>query len=204
MFNIVYIDGMNLRTLDLNLLRVLSALLAEQSTVRAAARVGLSQSAVSAALGRLRAALDDPLFVRQGQRIVPTDFAQSLEVPLKSILDDLEALLLRHAEFDPSGVAQSFKVAASDFFAVMLMPRLADILTRRAPQMQAQLVDLLPNSYVGILEREGVDLALVPKTEFPTWSEHQVLFQSRFVMIARQRATEAGSIRRATGRCGAD
>ncbi len=185
MFNIVYIDGMNLRTLDLNLLRVLSALLAEQSTVRAAARVGLSQSAVSAALGRLRAALDDPLFVRQGQRIVPTDFAQSLEVPLKSILDDLEALLLRHAEFDPSGVAQSFKVAASDFFAVMLMPRLADILTRRAPQMQAQLVDLLPNSYVGILEREGVDLALVPKTEFPTWSEHQVLFQSRFVMIAR-------------------
>ena len=178
---------MNLRTFDLNLLRVLNALLAEKSTVKAAERVGLSQSAVSAALGRLRGALDDPLLVRQGQRIVPTDFARSLEVPLKLILDDLEKLLLEHVDFDPSGVTQGFKIAASDFFAVMLMPRLADILSRRAPHMQVQLVDLLPESYVGILERTGVDMALVPETDFPQWSEHQRLFQSRFVMIARSR-----------------
>jgi DNA-binding transcriptional LysR family regulator len=176
---------MNLRAFDLNLLRILSALLAEQSTVRAAERVGLSQSAVSAALSRLRGALGDPLFVRQGQRIVPTDFARSLEVPLKSILEDLEKLLLEHVDFDPSGVTQSFKIAASDFFAVMLMPQLAEILSRRAPHMQVQLVDLLPDSYAGILERTGIDLALVPKTDFPPWSEHQPLFQSRFVMIAR-------------------
>lgn len=185
MFWIVYIYVMNLRGFDLNLLRVLNALLAERSTVRAAERVGLSQSAVSAALGRLRGALDDPLFVRHGQRIVPTDFARSLEVPLKAILDDLESLLLQHGDFDPAAVAQSFKIAASDFFAVMLMPPLADILSRRAPQMQVQLVDLLPASYVGILERPGVDLALVPKTDFPPWSAHKPLFESRFVMIAR-------------------
>lgn len=176
---------MNLRGFDLNLLGVLNALLAEQSTVRAAERVGLSQSAVSAALGRLRRALDDPLFVRHGQRIVPTDFARSLEVPLKAILDDLESLLLQHAEFDPSAVTQNFKIAASDFFAVMLMPTLADILSRRAPHMQVQLVDLLPASHAGILERPGIDLALVPKTDFPPWSAHQSLFESRFVMIAR-------------------
>lgn len=185
MFWIVYIHSMNLRGFDLNLLRVLNALLAEQSTVKAAERVGLSQSAVSAALGRLRGTLDDPLFVRHGQRIVPTDFARNLEVPLKAILDDLERLLLEQVDFDPSNVSQSFKIAASDFFAVMLMPLLADILSRRAPQMQVQLVDLLPTSYVGILERPGIDLALVPKTEFPTWSAHQSLFESRFVMIAR-------------------
>lgn len=177
---------MNLRTFDLNLLRVLAALLAEQSTVKAAERVGLSQSAVSAALGRLRAALEDPLFVRQGQRIVPTDFARSLEAPLKGILDDLARLLQEHVDFDPTVVAQSFKIAASDFFAVMLMPKLADILATRAPLMQVQLVDLLPESYAGILERTGIDLALVPKTDFPPWSAHQPLFHSRFVMIARQ------------------
>ena len=185
MFCIVYIHRMNLHAFDLNLLRVLNALLAEQSTVRAAERIGLSQSAVSAALGRLRAALDDPLFVRQGQRIVPTDFARSLEMPLKTILDDLGKLLLEHVDFDPSNVAQSFKIGASDFFAIMLMPRLADIMSRRAPHMQVQLVDLVPDSYVGILERTGVDLALVPKTDFPPWSAHQSLFHSRFVMIAR-------------------
>ena len=176
---------MNLRAFDLNLLRVLNALLAEQSTTKAAERIGLSQSAVSAALGRLRGAFDDPLFVRHGQRIVPTDFALSLELPIKAILDDLEKLLLEHFVFDPSNVAQSFKIGASDFFAVMLLPKLADILSRRAPHMQVQLVDLVPDSYAAILERTGVDLALVPKTDFPPWSEHQPLFQSRFVMIAR-------------------
>lgn len=177
---------MNLRSFDLNLLRILAALLATQSTVRAAETVGLSQSAVSAALGRLRSALGDPLLIRQGQRLVPTDFARGLEVPLKTIFDDLEHLLGKHLDFDPSGLTQSFKIAASDFFAVMLMPRLADVLSRRAPRVQVQMVDLLPDSYAGILERPGVDLALVPKTDFPTWSAHEPLFLSRFVMIARQ------------------
>ena len=63
---------MNISGLDLNLLRVLNAMLADASTVRTAARIGLSQSAVSAALSRLRLALKDPLFIRQGQHLVPT------------------------------------------------------------------------------------------------------------------------------------
>ena len=81
--------------------------------------------------------------------------------------------------------------------AVMLMPRLAAILADRAPQMQVQLVDLLPESYSGILERTGIDLALVPQTDFPPWSAHQPLFQSRFVMIARRghpRLRQAGVV----------
>lgn len=177
---------MNLRTFDLNLLRVLNALLAEQSTVRAAEKIGLSQSAVSAALGRLRVALGDRLFVRQGQRIVPTDFARSLELPLKNILDDLEALLSDQDRFDPSSAVHSFKVAGSDFFAEMLMPQLAEILSRTAPGMRVQLVDLVPDNYVGTLERAGIDLALVPKTDFPEWSEHRPVFRSGFVVIARR------------------
>ncbi len=197
MFWIVYIHTMNLNGFDLNLLRVLNALLAEQSTVRAAERVGLSQSAVSAALGRLRGALDDPLFVRHGQRIVPTDFARSLEVPLKAILDDLESLLLQHGDFDPAAVAQSFKIAASDFFAVMLMPPLADILSRRAPQMQVQLVDLLPASYVGILERPGIDLALVPKNRLPTVERASTAVRVALRDDSPRRPSTAGAVWRA-------
>ncbi len=68
----VIIDAMNMATFDLNLLRVLDALLREGSTVAAARRVGLSQPAVSAALGRLRHALGDPLLVRHGPRLRPT------------------------------------------------------------------------------------------------------------------------------------
>ncbi|PKP63162.1 MAG: LysR family transcriptional regulator [Alphaproteobacteria bacterium HGW-Alphaproteobacteria-8] len=143
-------------------------------------------SAISAAMGRLRVKLNDPLFVRQGQRIVPTDFALGLELPLQKILHDLETLLSSADRFDPQAVAQSFKVAGSDFFAELLMPKLSEALAQAAPRMQVQLVDLVPNDYVSTLERAGIDLALVPRTDFPEWSDHQQVFRSRFVMIARR------------------
>lgn len=177
---------MNLWSLDLNLLRVLSALLADASTVRAGARIGLSQSAVSAALARLRLALNDPLFIRQGQRLVPTEFAQSLEIPLKTLMEDLQALLSGPEPFDPLAATQSFKIAGSDFFAEMLMPKLAAMLSQRAPRMQVQLIDLVPDSHVAALERSGADLALIPQSGFPDWIEAQSLFRSAFVMIARK------------------
>src|SRR4051812_39302989 len=124
---------MNLLTFDLNLLRVLDALLRDQSTVKAARRVRLSQPAVSAALGRLRDTLNDPLFVRQGQRLVPTDYARSLEIPLRRLLGELTELLSGPGTFDPLQAHQSFRIAGSDFFAEMLMPPLAPLLEKSAP-----------------------------------------------------------------------
>ena len=91
---------MNLQSFDLNLLKVLDALLREASTTRAGERIGLSQPAVSAALGRLRAAFDDPLLVRDGQSLRPTEFALSLVTPLQHLLEDAGQLLKRPA-FDP-------------------------------------------------------------------------------------------------------
>jgi DNA-binding transcriptional LysR family regulator len=177
---------MNLLTFDLNLLRVLDALLHEKSTIRAGERVGLSQPAVSAALNRLRKLLDDPLFVRQGQRIVPTQYAASLEIPLRMILDDLVALLSDHDGFDPSNASGSFKMSGSDFFAEMLMPPLAKLLLANAPNIQVQLVDLVADNYVGTLENHEIDLALVPKTEFPSWIDYIPVLKSKFVLIARK------------------
>ena len=127
---------MNLLSFDLNLLRVLDALLHERSTVGAAEKIGLSQPAVSSALGRLRILLDDPLFVRHGQRIVPTDYAKSLEIPLRQTLDTLADLLSRGEGFDPSESARSFKIAGSDYFAEILMPPLARLLSARGNRIQ--------------------------------------------------------------------
>ena len=176
---------MNLSTLDLNLLRVLDALLVENSTTRAGQRIGLTQSAVSAALGRLRHALNDPLFVRQGQRLVPTDFARSLETPLRRTLDELQTLLSGPEGFDPARATSSFKLSGSDFYATLLMPKLAELLGRKAPNMTVQLVDLVPDSYVGILENAEIDIALIPKSPFPAWIAHHPMHRSRFVVIAR-------------------
>ncbi len=121
---------MNMAKFDLNLLRVLDALLHEGSTVRAGARIGLSQPAVSAALGRLRHALGDELFLRHGQGLEPTDYARSLEIPLRKALDGLEALLSGPDNFDPATATLTFKLSGSDFFAEMLMPVLADQVSR--------------------------------------------------------------------------
>lgn len=92
----------NLSGFDLNLLRVLDALLREHSTTRAADRLGLSQPAVSAALRRLRLSLGDELFFRRGQRLEATQFARDLELPLRDLLDRAEAFLAGPGRFDPA------------------------------------------------------------------------------------------------------
>ncbi len=176
---------MNFATFDLNLLRVLDALFTEGSTVRAGQRLGLSQSAVSGALARLRAALDDELFVRQGNRLVATDYAAGLRAGLSEELHRLQSLLAPPRAFAPEAAEGTFRIAGSDFFAEMLMPRLGDLLQRRAPGIRAQLVDLVPSDYVQSLTHYDADIALVPARELPDWVASEELFASPFVVIAR-------------------
>ena len=176
---------MNFATFDLNLLRVLDALFREGSTVKAGERLALSQSAVSSALSRLRVALDDPLFVRHGNRLVATDYAASLRDDLHEELDRIRALLAPPGAFDPATATGAFKIAASDFFAELLMPALADLLNSKAPRLTAQLVDLVPQNYLDSVESRGADVALIPDTNLPEWISREPLFLSPFVVIAR-------------------
>ncbi|SPF81158.1 LysR family transcriptional regulator [Pseudoprimorskyibacter insulae] len=177
---------MNFASFDLNLLRILDAVLATGSTTEAANRVGLSQPAVSAALSRLRHALDDPILVRQGRRMVPTDYATALHGPLRRVLDETEAMLTGPAAFDPKTAKATFKISGADFFAELLMPDLADICLREAPGVVLQLVELVPDSYVSSLERYQADMALIPAEPMPDYISEQFLFHSSFVPIARK------------------
>lgn len=176
----------NLSGFDLNLLRVLDALLQEHSTVRAGKRLGLSQPAVSAALGRLRTTLGDELFFRRGQGLEATRYALSLEVPLREALDRIERLIQGPSGFDPTKSQAGFRISGSDFFAELLMPKLAEYLQVEAPMMRVHLVDLVPDSYIDTLDRYEVDLALIPKMEFPDWVESRPVFRSKFAVIARK------------------
>ncbi|MEQ9636177.1 MAG: LysR family transcriptional regulator [Devosia marina] len=178
---------MNFATFDLNLLRVLDAVFQEGSTVKAADRLGLSQSAVSGNLSRLRHALGDPLFVRQGNRLVATDYAAGLRDPVRQQLEQIEIMLSPAVQFDPATAQGSFRIAASDFFAELLMPRLGALLQREAPGIRTQLVDLVPRDYVASLERRNADLALIPETVLPDWVMHERLFGSPFHVIARNK-----------------
>ena len=174
----------NIAAFDLNLLKVLDALLREGSTVRAGERIGLSQPAVSAALGRLRLALGDELFVRRGNGLEPTDHARALALPVREVLDAVEGVLAG-PEFDPATSDAVFRLSGSDFFAEMLMPALAERLSREAPGMRVHLIDAVHTRNVADMERAGVDMALLPSVEFPDWIDHRPVFRSDFAVVAR-------------------
>ena len=185
----------NLSSFDLNLLRVLDALLMEHSTVKAGQRLGLSQPAVSGALARLRLSLGDELFFRSGQKLEATEYALSLQEPLQDILGRIEKLISALDVFDPTNSDHRFRISGSDFFAELLMPPLAEHLAVHAPSLRVHLVDVVPDDQVGALERYEVDFALLPETSLPDWAEGEPAFSASFSVIARKshpRVVESG------------
>jgi DNA-binding transcriptional LysR family regulator len=175
---------MNLSAFDLNLLRVLDAILRERSTVRAGQRVGLSQPAVSAALGRLRAALGDPLMVRNGQSLQPTAFALSLAEPLRRILEETERLLSRPV-FDPASATATFRIAAPDFFSEMLLPDLMARLDETAPGITLRFTDAISGGLWDEMRDGRLDLLLLPQAICPAWLENEVVLRSDYRIVAR-------------------
>ncbi|MCV6620085.1 LysR family transcriptional regulator, partial [Streptococcus suis] len=109
------IHQVNIYNFDLNLLRVLDALLRERNVSRAAERLSLSQPAVSNALARLRELLDDPLLVRAGRAMQPTPRALSLEAPIRHALQQIEHSLIAGEAFDPARSHQRFRIAVTDY-----------------------------------------------------------------------------------------
>src|SRR6202045_5424964 len=128
----IYIQRMNLTSLDLNLLVALDALLREANVSRAAMRIGLSQPAASHALQRLRDMLGDPLLVRTGSRMELTPRAQALRGPLAQVLDQVRGLLIPD-DFDAASSERQFRLMMPDLAVELLMPPLMEKVTKLAP-----------------------------------------------------------------------
>ena len=175
---------MNLSGFDLNLLKVLDALLREGSTVRAGRRVGLSQPAVSAALSRLRHSLNDPLFVRQGQGLAPTAFARQLREPLQDALALIDGVLHGPGGFDPAHQRAVFRLSGSDFFTDLLLPPLLRDIRRSAPGVEIEMVDLVFDTALSGFERHDVDLAFWPSIALPHWLVAEEVMTSGMVICA--------------------
>ena len=181
---IVFIYIMNFRNLDLNLLRVLDALITEGSTVAAGEKIGLSQPAVSAALGRLRRALDDPLFVRSRSGLEPTDYAASIAEPVAVALENLENAL-EPARFDPASAKMDFTIVSNDFFASLLMPRLSQSISTDAPYVRVQMIEGHPENYSAPVSAGDAAVMLGPDFLTPDHLETEFLFNMQSVIVAR-------------------
>lgn len=174
----------DIKTLDLNLLKTLDALLDERSVTRAADRLGLTQPAVSGMLTRLRHSFDDPLFVRSQRGIIPTPRAQSLAGPVKQVLADATALL-RPMAFDPATADFSVSVAATDYAVQAVMLPFLTSLRHLAPGVRVAVRPVDPLALSTQLERADVDLALITPDSAPPELHARHLFDEDYVCVLR-------------------
>src|SRR5215467_7457242 len=118
---------------------MLDTVLAERSVVRAARRLHVTPSAVSNALARLRAALDDPLFIRSGRGVVPTPRAAALAPALARALRDLDQAV--HGDgFDPATADRELTLAIADVVQVVKLPRIVAALARKMPRARLRVL----------------------------------------------------------------
>ncbi|MGU5655135.1 LysR substrate-binding domain-containing protein [Aeromonas allosaccharophila] len=152
-------DG-SLARLDLNLLAVFDMLMQERNVTRAAERLHLSQSTVSHALGRLRVALDDPLFVMSRREMMPTERAKALAGPVRQALAMLEQGLRQAKGFDPATARRIFRIATPGSVEHGLVPVLVDRLHRQAPHCRLEVCELADSNYERELEKGELDLVI--------------------------------------------
>ena len=145
----------DLRSLDLNLLVALDALLRRRSVIAAADELAMSPSALSHALARLRAALDDELFVRIGNAMQPTAHAERLAGPVSAALALLSNGLAQAGRFDPATSDRCFTLAATDYTTFAMLPALVAQVQDLAPRLRFQIVHAQSQDYAETWPRAG-------------------------------------------------
>ncbi|WP_414896971.1 LysR substrate-binding domain-containing protein [Rhodovulum sp. YEN HP10] len=171
----------NLRNVDLNLLVVLDALLAERHLSRAAERLNMSQPAVSHALARLRILLDDPLFHRRRREMEPTLRALELSGPLAEALAQIRTVLTPDG-FDPTG-RHVFRLAMSDFGAGLVLPGLMEALRREAPGVDLVVTQQSRESMISAVADGEIDMAFGVFPELPSRCVAELLFEDDYACL---------------------
>jgi DNA-binding transcriptional LysR family regulator len=179
----------NLEGLDLNLLVALRALLAERHVTRAAARVGLSQPAMSHALARLRELLGDALLVRTPSGMQPTARAEAMTLPLERALEDVARVLAPPEVFEPASSTRKFRIATNDYMELVLFPRMLARLWVEAPSIDVRVKNIGTHATDELAESK-IDLAMGVGGQFgspdpPTGILMQRLVSDRFVCVVR-------------------
>ena len=176
---------MNVRDVDLNLLRVFDAVLREKGVTPAAAGLGLTQPAVSNALSRLRGVFGDPLFVRTPTGMDATPFARELAEPVRQALALLESALAHGPGFDPASATRAFRFYMSDLGQIEFLPPLIERVQQRAPGVRLEAVALEVEDIAAALAAGSLDLAVgfLPGLGAPV--RRRALFRDPYLCLMR-------------------
>jgi DNA-binding transcriptional LysR family regulator len=154
----------NLESLDLNLVNVLYWILSEESVSAAAERLGLSQPAVSRALGRLRDVYDDPLLVKQGRKMVPTPLATELFPLVSHAVESLRHVANATGKFDPSTHVGTYRIGIKDGMGIRMMEIWERNVAQLAPGLSLDFVQLEATIAPDVVSGK-VDLVVMPLGE---------------------------------------
>lgn len=177
---------MDITKLDLNLLVVFHHLLIHKRVSVIAPLLGMSQPAVSSALGRLRAHLGDELFLRTQGGMTPTPYALQLAEPVAMALDGLQQALNVRAAFDPLTSTRSFTLAMTDVGEMYFLPVLVDALTRAAPGVTLLVVSVTQASLKEDMATGRIDLAMGLLPQLQAGFFQQALFRQKYICLMRQ------------------
>jgi DNA-binding transcriptional LysR family regulator len=176
----------NIRRLDLNLLVTLDMLLTERHVTRAAARLNLSQPAVSVQLARLREAFGDRLLIPGPHGMLPTARAEALRGPLREALAGLQSAVAPAAAFDPAAAETTWTIAATDYSSLaVVMPTLAR-LRGASPRTRLAILESPPRRVAGLAEAGEIDLGLQTMERIAPALHATKLFDERYVLVARK------------------
>ena len=177
---------MELARLDLNLLLVFHHLLREKRVSAVATVLGMSQPAVSSALGRLRTSLGDELFLRTQHGMAPTPYALQLAEPVATALDGLQQALNVRASFNPSTSQRSFTLAMTDVGEMYFLPVLMNALAQSAPGVTLNVVAVTSASLGADMASGRTDLALGLLPQLQAGFFQQALFRQPYVCLMRK------------------
>ena len=173
---------MRFKGLDLNLLVALNALLEERSVTAAAARMHLSQPAMSSALGRLRQYLGDDILVPFGKRMVPTAHAEQLHRSVRALMAQVEQVVSLSTVFDPALSHRQFRIGASDYVIEVLIGPVIRHLAVAAPGIEVAVVS--PSIAMGqALLRGEIDCIITPRSYLHEGHPAELLFEDRHVVV---------------------
>ena len=174
---------MHINDLDLNLLAVLDAMLRERNVSQAAQRIGLTQSAMSHALNRLRRYFDDPLFVKTGQAMEPTPKALALKDAVVDVMGTVRQRILSEAHFDPATAQREFVLCMSDMAELVFVPALLKAIRKLAPLCSIRTMRVPAEQIEGLLANGEADLAIGTYRSAPEGLYKQRLFMHGFVTV---------------------
>ena len=171
--------------MDMKLLAVFDEIYKTRSVSRAGENLGLPQTSVSLALGRLRRCFNDPLFVRTRDGMQPTPRAAQLVQPLRQALALLQSATEQQDEFDPASSSRTFRIAMTDISHLEFLPALVNKVSKAAPNVCIEVLRITSET-TQLLESGEADLAIGYMPELDAGFYQQKLFQDGFACVVRR------------------